>query len=188
MAYLNSTLKHKIYMKLPEGAKVPKGKAYQVIKGLYGLKQGKGDDFAIVVIYVDDTLIMSPKLEMIKCIKEEIGKKWKMEEGGNVSHFLGIKITRDCEEKTMDLRQTSYIKQLLDEHLDKHRRKSSMLLQDIPAPETAVSTAKQKEYLQIVGKLLWLSNGTHPDISQSVGCHRDGWPAQESAPNDQRQL
>ncbi|KAJ1570716.1 hypothetical protein NDA11_002981 [Ustilago hordei] len=39
MAYLNSTLKHEMYMKLPEGAKVPKGKAYWVIKGLYSLKQ-----------------------------------------------------------------------------------------------------------------------------------------------------
>ncbi|SOV07261.1 uncharacterized protein UDID_18760 [Ustilago sp. UG-2017a] len=172
MAYLNSTLKHEIYMKPPEGAKVPRGKAYQVIKGLYGLKQsgrewnmecdkflrrsnfhrldcapciysrGKGDDFAIVVIYVDDTLIMSPKLETVKHIKEEIGKKWKMEEGGDMSHFLGIKITRDREEKTMDLRQTSYIKQLLDEHLDKCRRKSSVPLQNVPAPETAASTAK----------------------------------------------
>ncbi|KAJ1601300.1 hypothetical protein NDA14_001112 [Ustilago hordei] len=199
MAYLNSTLKHIIYMKLPEGTKVPKGKAYQVVKGLYGLKQsgwewnlefnkflqhsnfhrldcspciytrGKGDNFAILIIYVDDTLIIAPKLEMVKCIKEEIGKKWKMEEGGNMSHFLGIKITRNREEKTMDLRQTSYIKQLLDEHLDKCRRKSSVPLQDILAPETAVSTAERKEYLQIVGKLLWLSNRTHPDISQAVG-------------------
>ncbi|SOV03678.1 uncharacterized protein UDID_19114 [Ustilago sp. UG-2017a] len=39
MAYLNSTLNHVIYMKPPEGAKVPNGKAYQVVKGLYGLKQ-----------------------------------------------------------------------------------------------------------------------------------------------------
>ncbi|SPC61539.1 related to retrotransposon protein [Ustilago sp. UG-2017b] len=169
MAYLNSTLKHEIYMKPPEGAKVPKGKAYRVIKGLYGLKQGKGNDFVIVIIYVDDTLIISPKLETVKRIKEEIGKKWKMEEGGDVSHFLGIKISRDREVKTMDLRQTSYIKQLLDEHLDKCRRKSSVPLQNVPAPETAASTAKRKEYLRIVGKLLWLSNGTHPDISQAVG-------------------
>ncbi|SPC67368.1 related to retrotransposon protein [Ustilago sp. UG-2017b] len=39
MAYLNSTLNHVIYMKPPEGAKVPNGKAYRVVKGLYGLKQ-----------------------------------------------------------------------------------------------------------------------------------------------------
>ncbi|CCF48059.1 hypothetical protein NDA10_000872 [Ustilago hordei] len=69
----------------------------------------------------------------------------------------------------MDLEQTSYVKQLLDEHLDKRRRKSSVPLQDIPVPETAASMAERKEYPQIVGKLLWLSNGTRPDISQAVG-------------------
>ncbi|SOV04648.1 uncharacterized protein UDID_17159 [Ustilago sp. UG-2017a] len=199
MAYLNSTLNHVIYMKPPEGARVPKGKAYRVIKGLYGLKQlgrewnmefdkflrrsnfhrldcapciytrGEGDNFAIVVIYVDDTLIIAPTLETVRRIKEEIGQRWRMEDGGNVSHFLGIKITRNREAKTMDLEQTSYVKQLLDEHLDKRRRKSSVPLQDIPVPETAASMAERKEYPQIVGKLLWLSNGTRPDISQAVG-------------------
>ncbi|SOV06178.1 uncharacterized protein UDID_19427 [Ustilago sp. UG-2017a] len=199
VAYLNSTLNHVIYMKPPEGAKVPKGKAYRVIKGLYGLKQlgqkwnmefdkflqrsnfhrldcapciytrGEGGNFAIVVIYVDDTLIIAPTLETVRRIKEEIGQRWWMEDGGNVSHFLGIKITRDRKEKTMDLEQTSYVKQLLDEHLDKRRRKSSVPLQDIPVPETAASIAEWKEYPQIVGKLLWLSNGTCPDISQAVG-------------------
>ena len=89
--------------------------------------RGKGDDFAIVIIYVNDMLIIAPKLEAVKCIKEEIGKRWRMEEGSNVSHFLGIKISRDQEAKTMDLEQTSYVKQLLDEHLDKHRKKSSVL-------------------------------------------------------------
>ncbi|SOV02734.1 uncharacterized protein UDID_18018 [Ustilago sp. UG-2017a] len=180
------------------GAKVPNGKAYQVVKGLYGLKQlgqewnmgfdkflrhsnfhrldctpciytrGEGDNFAIVVIYVDDTLIIAPTLETVRCIKEEIGQRWWMEDGGNVSHFLRIKITRDRKAKTMDLEQTSYVKQLLDEHLDKCRRKSSVPLQDIPVPETAASIAEQKEYPQIVGKLLWLSNGTRLDISQAV--------------------
>ncbi|SYW78879.1 uncharacterized protein UHO2_02891 [Ustilago hordei] len=199
MAYLNSTLNHVIYMKPPEGAKVPKGKAYRVIKGLYGLKQsgwewnmefdkflrcsnfhrldcapciytrGEGDNFAIVVIYVDNTLIIAPTLETVRHIKEEIGQRWQMEDGGNVSHFLGIKITRDREAKTMDLEQTSYVKQLLDEHLDKRRRKSSVPLQDIPVPEMAASIAERKEYPQIVGKLLWLSNGTRPDISQAIG-------------------
>ncbi|SPC64098.1 uncharacterized protein UHOD_11400 [Ustilago sp. UG-2017b] len=172
MAYLNSTLNHVIYMKPPEGAKVPNGKAYRVVKGLYGLKQsgrewnmefdkflrhsnfhrldcapciytrGRGDNFAIVVIYVDDTLIIAPTLGTVKRIKEEIGQRWRMEDGGNVSHFLGIKITRDREAKTMDLEQTSYVKQLLDEHLDKHRRKSSVPLQDIPVLETAASIAE----------------------------------------------
>ncbi|SOV08891.1 uncharacterized protein UDID_17769 [Ustilago sp. UG-2017a] len=101
-----------------------------------------------------------------------------MEEGGDVSQFLGIKISRNREARTMSLEQTSYIKQLLNEHLDKHQRKSSIPLQDIPIPEMTASTMERKEYPQIVGKLLWLSNGTRPDISQAVGvlarCHGPG--------------
>lgn len=53
--------------------------------------------------------------------------------------------------------------------MDKRRRKSSVPLQDIPVPETAASIAERKEYPQIIGKLLWLSNGTCPDISKAVG-------------------
>ncbi|KAJ1028884.1 hypothetical protein NDA18_002908 [Ustilago nuda] len=90
MAYLNSTLKEAIYMKPPEGAGVAPGQVYKVVKGLYGLKQsgrewnqefdrslqcmgffqvecapciytkGQGEDMAIVVIYVDDTLVIAP--------------------------------------------------------------------------------------------------------------------------------
>ncbi|SNX85305.1 related to retrotransposon protein [Melanopsichium pennsylvanicum] len=197
-AYLNSTLKHVIYMKPPNGSNVPEGKVYLVKKGLYGLKQsgrewhlefdkflrssnfhrvdcapcvytrGTGDNFAIVVIYVDDTLIIAPKLEAVNKIKQEIKQRWKMEDGQEVSHFLGIKLTRDRQAKTLDMEQSAYIKQILEEHLDKRRRKSSVPLQDIPVPTTVASPAERKAYPQIVGKLLWLANGTRPDISQAV--------------------
>ncbi|KAJ1585730.1 hypothetical protein NDA12_001209 [Ustilago hordei] len=123
MAYLNSTLKEAIYMKPPEGSGVAPGKVYKVVKGLYGLKQsgrewnqefdrslrcmgffqvecapciytkGQGEDMAIVVIYVDDTLVIAPRLETVLKVKKQIGQRWKMEDSGEVSHFLGIKIS-----------------------------------------------------------------------------------------------
>ena len=90
MAYLNSRLKEVIYMKPLEGSGVAPGQVYKVVKGLYSLKQssrewnqeferslqhmgffqvectpciytkGQGEDMAIVVIYVDDTLVIAP--------------------------------------------------------------------------------------------------------------------------------
>ncbi|SPC67392.1 related to retrotransposon protein [Ustilago sp. UG-2017b] len=216
LVYLNSTLKHVIYMKPPEGAKVPKGKAYRVIKGLYGLKQsgqewnmefdkflqrsnfhrldcvpciytrGKGDDFAIVIIYVDDTLIISPKLKTVERIKEEIGRKWKVEEGGDVSHFLGIKISRDREAKTMDLKQTSYIKQLLNEHLDnqavgvlacymtqpsrEHYNAAQKVLQYLDCTQDVhlrYGGAKQQDFLMAHSDANWASNATAQHRSSS---------------------
>ncbi|KAJ1041782.1 hypothetical protein NDA10_004195 [Ustilago hordei] len=170
MAYLNSTLKEAIYMKPPEGSGVAPGKVYKVVKGLYGLKQsgrewnqefdrslrrmgffqvecapciytkGQGEDMAIVVIYVDDTLVIAPRLEMVLKVKKQIGQRWKMEDSGEVSHFLGIKISRDCAMRTMTIEGT-----------------------------LVASAAQQKEYPVIVGKLLWVANSTRPNLSLTVG-------------------
>ncbi|KAJ1043365.1 hypothetical protein NDA10_004099 [Ustilago hordei] len=118
MAYLNSTLKEAIYMKPPEGSGVAPGKVYKVVKGLYGLKQsgrewnqefdrslrrmgffqvecapciytkGQGEDMAIVVIYVDDTLVIAPRLETVLKVKKQIGQRWKMEDSGYIDQVL----------------------------------------------------------------------------------------------------
>ncbi|SOV04657.1 uncharacterized protein UDID_17161 [Ustilago sp. UG-2017a] len=167
MAYLNSTLKEAIYMKPPEGSGVAPGQVYKVVKGLYGLKQsgrewnqefdrslrcmgffqvecapciytkGQGKDMAIVVIYVDDTLVIAPRLETVLRVKKQIG----------------------------------YIDQVLAKHLDKRTKLTMVPMQSIPEGTLVTSAAQQKEYLVIVGKLLWVANSTRPDLSLTVGEH-----------------
>ncbi|SYW85182.1 uncharacterized protein UHO2_07134 [Ustilago hordei] len=199
MAYLNSTLKEAIYMKPPEGSGVAPGKVYKVVKGLYGLKQsgrewnqefdrslrrmgffqvecapciytkGQGEDMAIVVIYVDDTLVIAPRLETVLKVKKQIGQRWKMEDSGEVSHFLGIKISRDHAMRTMTIGQSGYIDQVLAKHLDKRTKPTMVPMQSIPEGTLVASAAQQKEYPVIVGKLLWVANSTRPDLSLTVG-------------------
>ncbi|KAJ1038237.1 hypothetical protein NDA10_006762 [Ustilago hordei] len=199
MAYLNSTLKEAIYMKPPEGSGVAPGKVYKVIKGLYGLKQsgrewnqefdrslrrmgffqvecapciytkGQGEDMAIVVIYVDDTLVIAPRLETVLKVKKQIGQRWKMEDSSEVSHFLGIKISRDHAMCTMMIGQSGYIDQVLAKHLDKRTKPTMVPMQSIPEGTLVASAAQQKEYPVIVGKLLWVANSTRPDLSLTVG-------------------
>ncbi|CCF49936.1 uncharacterized protein UHOR_14014 [Ustilago hordei] len=174
MAYLNSTLKEAIYMKPPEGSGVAPGKVYKVVKGLYGLKQsgrewnqefdrslrcmgffqvecapciytkGQGEDMAIVVIYVDDTLVIAPQLEMVLKIKKQIGQRWKMEDSG-------------------------YIDQVLAKHLDKRTKPTMVPMQSILEGTLVASAAQQREYPVIVGKLLWVANSTRPDLSLTMG-------------------
>ncbi|SOV06091.1 uncharacterized protein UDID_19267 [Ustilago sp. UG-2017a] len=199
MAYLNSTLKEAIYMKLLEGSGVAPGKVYKVVKGLYGLKQsgrewnqefdrslrhmgffqvecapciytkGQGKDMAIVVIYVDDTLVIAPRLETVLKVKKQIGQRWKMEDSGEVSHFLGIKISRDHAMRTMTIGQSGYIDQVLAKHLDKRTKPTMVPMQSIPEGTLVANAAQQKEYPVIVGKLLWVANSTRPDLSLTVG-------------------
>ncbi|KAJ1601998.1 hypothetical protein NDA14_000512 [Ustilago hordei] len=199
MAYLNSTLKEAIYMKPPEGSGVAPGKVYKVVKGLYGLKQsgrewnqefdrslrcmgffqvecapciytkGQGEDMAIVVIYVDDTLVIAPWLETVLKVKKQIGQRWKMEDSSEVSHFLGIKISQDHAMCTMTIGQSGYIDQVLAKHLDKCTKPTMVPMQSILEGTLVASAAQQKEYPVIVGKLLWVANSTRPDLSLTVG-------------------
>ncbi|SOV08934.1 uncharacterized protein UDID_17790 [Ustilago sp. UG-2017a] len=199
MAYLNSRLKEAIYMKPPEGSGVAYRQVYKVVKGLYGLKQsgrewnqefdrslrcmgsfqvecapciytkGQGKDMAIMVIYVDDTLVIAPRLETVLKVKKQIGQRWKMEDSGEVSHFLGIKISRNRVMCTMTIGQSGYIDQVLAKHLDKRTKPTMVPMQSIPEGTLVASAAQQKEYPMIVGKLLWVANSTQPDLSLTVG-------------------
>ncbi|SOV03550.1 uncharacterized protein UDID_19085 [Ustilago sp. UG-2017a] len=169
MAYLNSTLKEAIYMKPPEGSGVAPGKVYKVECAPCIYTKGQGEDMAIVVIYVDDTLVIAPRLETVLKVKKQIGQRWKMEDSGEVSHFLGIKISRDRVMRTMTIGQSGYIDQVLAKHLDKRTKPTMVPMQSIPEGTLVASAAQQKEYLVIVGKLLWIANSTRPDLSLTVG-------------------
>ncbi|KAJ1029756.1 hypothetical protein NDA13_002998 [Ustilago tritici] len=134
-AYLNTNLHHDIYLKPLEGAEVPDGKVYKLIKSLYGLKQagrewhkeldahlrrlgffplpyvpcmylkGAVESQVIIAIYVDDMLIVSLQRDQINQTKRVIINKWKITNNGPAKEFLKIKITQDWEKRVIDLDQ-----------------------------------------------------------------------------------
>ncbi|KAJ1592085.1 hypothetical protein NDA12_005492 [Ustilago hordei] len=130
--------------------------------------KGWGEDMAIVVIYIDDTLVIAPQLETVLKVKKQIGQRWKMEDSGEVSHFLGIKISRNHMMRTMTNGQSGYIDQVLAKHLDKCTKPTMVPMQSILEGTLVASAAQQKEYLVIVGKLLWVANSTWPNLSLTV--------------------
>ncbi|SOV07501.1 uncharacterized protein UDID_19206 [Ustilago sp. UG-2017a] len=109
------------------------------------------------------------RLETVLKVKKQIGQRWKMEDSGEVSHFLGIKISQDHVMCTMTIGQSGYIDQVLAKHLDKRTKPTMVPMQSIPEGTLVASAAQQKEYPVIVGKLLWVANSTRPDLSLTVG-------------------
>lgn len=199
-AYLNSKLHHDVYLKPPEGLSVPEGKVYKLVKGLYGLKQsgrewnkeldkflrsvgffclscapclytrGKGDNFAIITTYVDDILVTSPSRSEVDRIKESFKGKWSIEDNGPVKEFLGIKITRNRANRTLDLDQVAYIKTLVGKWLKNNQKTWCPMVHPLEAKETPELSKKDAEnYRKVVGQLLWISNTVRPDISFAVG-------------------
>ncbi|KAJ1598481.1 hypothetical protein NDA14_001578 [Ustilago hordei] len=68
----------------------------------------------------------------------------------------------------MTIGQSGYIDQVLAKHLDKRTKPTMVPMQSIPEGTLVASAAQQKEYLVIVGKLLWVANSTWPDLSLTV--------------------
>jgi hypothetical protein len=146
-AYLNASLHHEVYLKPPEGADVPEGKVYKLVKGLYGLKQsgrewnleldaylrsmgfsslscapcvylrGTGDSKIIIAVYVDDMLITGPNRKGVDAVKDAITSKWKITDNGPAKEFLKIKITRNRQTRTLDLDQRVYIETIVKQWL-----------------------------------------------------------------------
>ncbi|KAI0991951.1 hypothetical protein K3495_g16235, partial [Podosphaera aphanis] len=68
----------------------------------------------IVVTYVDDFLIIGRDRSKIDKLKEELRKKFDLEDLGAANYFLGVRIIRDRPLKRVYLCQEAYIRQILE--------------------------------------------------------------------------
>jgi Reverse transcriptase (RNA-dependent DNA polymerase) len=122
----------------------------------------------ILAVYVDDMLIMSPDVEMIKELKKTIGNKFKIKKIGEASYILKMKIERDYDNKRIYVSQKTYIEKLL-------RRFNVNEQQPLPNPQDINEQLKPGDkpngkfpYRELVGSLQYLVTGTRPDIGNSV--------------------
>lgn len=197
-AFLNSRIDKDIYMKQPEGFSNNTNQVCKLQKSIYGLKQSsrcwneKFTDFLIKMglkpsdadpcifinrygtvilgIYVDDGIILA-KYQMdvenlIKALKEAFEITID-----NTNTFLGLKIEKQ-EDGSLFLHQAAYAKKLIDRF-----RMHAANPVTIPAnPSQQLGSNNQQNrseivnvpYREAVGSLLYLSNGTRPDLTYAV--------------------
>ena len=140
-AYLNGTLKEKVYMKQPEGFDDGTGRICKLIKTLYGLKQAGrewniefkykltkrkykrllsdpcvyiwrvGDDFSIVTVWVDDILIFATSIELRDKTIADIEAEWEVTNIGEPTKIVGIEITTNPDSIAISSKQ--YIESIL---------------------------------------------------------------------------
>ena len=143
-AFTESTLREKIFMDVPQGMTVLKGKKLRIKRSLYGLKQSARDWHSkcadalktlgfkrsladpclftlpergiILLVYVDDFGIAAPKKADVDWFKAEFGKIFKLKDLGEINEILGVRITRNRRERTLVMSQGHYIKATLDLH------------------------------------------------------------------------
>lgn len=143
----------------------------------------------VVPVHVDDLVFASKSKEAIEKVKSDLRARFKIRDQGPTSLILGVQLERDRETRTIRLSQPNYIQSILETFRmqdcngartpmdDKVRLSSKMS----PTSDTEKAEMKNIPYREAVGKLLYLSISTRPDISYAIGvlCRYNNNPGKE---------
>lgn len=133
----------------------------------------KNNKLIILVIYVDDLLIAAEDIDTINDIKRSLSAKFKMRDLGHASHILGISVEREGPIGKIKLTQKKYVTDLLEKFGMSNSKSVSTplnpnekLTKDMgPKSENEREEMKRKPYRELVGGLIYLANGTRPDLT-----------------------
>ncbi|OWZ21845.1 LOW QUALITY PROTEIN: Integrase, catalytic core protein [Phytophthora megakarya] len=136
--------------------------------------QKVGENWLIVVVYVDDLTIMSKDMSLINQLKAELSNRFKMKDLGDIHYILKMEVARNREQRVMTISQRKYIAELVT----KYKLLDSAPVMTPQAPgrtlelETEMTAeqvaAQPYDYRGIVGSLQYLVRGTRPDIANAV--------------------
>jgi hypothetical protein len=125
----------------------------------------------LLVLYVDDLLIVHNGTEgKGHQIKQLLQKKYKMSDLGAARRFLGIEIER-TEDGGFTICQRDYVNTIIRRFglMDAKPTKSPLDPQiDLANTHCEDKQANRKEYLSMVGSLMYAALGSRPDIAYSV--------------------
>jgi hypothetical protein len=130
----------------PPGAKLPKGKCFQLLKSIYGLKQAgrlfynylsgylkeigftesdadhcllyiqKGTDVVLILVYVDDILMCSTSNELADVYTDLLHRKFSITNLGELVWCLGMRIRTSADRHSISLDLHRYIDVILERY------------------------------------------------------------------------
>jgi hypothetical protein len=198
-AFVQAKLDDPIWMHLPRGFKSnrPGRTCLKLVKSLYGLNIApklwyehlfrglKAEGFVpsqnepclltrngmMIVVYVDDAGIAARSEEEIDSFIESMRKQgFELKKEGTFNEFLGIKLERSDDRKTVTLTQKGLIQKIL-----KATNMNDCTPSSVPTSQLPLGTDEDGEpmkenwgYNSIVGMLLYLTTNTRPDLSFAV--------------------
>ena len=75
-----------------------------------------GSRFMFLVLYIDDILLASNNLGLIRETKQFLSQNFDMKDIGEASYVIGIEIHRDRSRKILGLSQKAYINKILERY------------------------------------------------------------------------
>ncbi|CAI7934673.1 unnamed protein product, partial [Closterium sp. NIES-54] len=121
-----------------------------------------------LLVYVDDLVLATADTEALPHVKSELQKRHTCTDLGELTSYLGLRITRDRAQHTITLTQSHMVQQVLQRFGFTY---SSPLSTPLPtdhllsAPPSDESVEPSGPYPELVGCLMYLMTCTRPDLA-----------------------
>ena len=125
--------------------------------------------FAIIVAYIDNVLFVGPNKSFIQSKKQLFMTKWECRDLGDCKEFLCMHIQR--KGRSIYLDQCSYLEKVIERFGMTNAKHVQTPLPTgyMPTPNKGeVNPQCRTLFQQIIGSLLYIMLGTHPDIAFAV--------------------
>jgi len=124
---------------------------------------------AAVVLYVDDLLIIANEA-LIGQIKDQMKKRFRMNDLGSVSFYLGMNIERNREHHTIDIHQHSYIRTILAKfRMDESTPVATPMAMKLHKRKPNEEACDPTIYQSMIGSLMYVMTATLPEIAYAIG-------------------
>ncbi|CAI7815798.1 unnamed protein product [Closterium sp. NIES-54] len=121
-----------------------------------------------VLVYLDDLVFATADTEALAHVKSELQKRHTCTDLGELTSYLGLRITRDRAQRTITLTQSHMVQQVLQRFGFTYSSPQSTPLltgHSLSAPPSDESVEPSGPYPELVGCLMYLMTCTRPDLT-----------------------
>ncbi|CAI7858361.1 unnamed protein product [Closterium sp. NIES-54] len=121
-----------------------------------------------VLVYVDDLIFATADTKALAHVKSELQKRHTCTDLGELTSYLGLRITRDRAQRTITLTQSHMVQQVLQRFGFTYSSPQSTPLptgHSLSAPPSDESVELSVPYPELVGCLMYLMTCTRPDLA-----------------------
>ncbi|PRQ31880.1 putative RNA-directed DNA polymerase [Rosa chinensis] len=127
-----------------------------------------GSKFIILVLYVDDILLASSDMTLLKDTKDMLSHSFEMKDLGDASYVLGLEIIRDRSRSFLELSQKAYIERVLKRFNMQKCSSGEVPIgkgdkfskEQCPRNELEKKSMQDKPYASLVGSLMYAQDRT----------------------------
>ncbi|CAI7856622.1 unnamed protein product, partial [Closterium sp. NIES-53] len=121
-----------------------------------------------VLMYVDDLVFATADTEALTHVKSELQMRHTCTDLGELTSYLGLRITRDRAQRTITLTESHMVQQVLQRFGFTYSSPQSTPLptgDSLSAPPSGESVEPSGPYPELVGCLMYLMTCTRPDLA-----------------------